>query len=185
MPTPTYLINSSFFVAELNIPNSDDTRVLEKINHFIAKYEPECLLKCFGYSLFKAFGNESSQRMTDLLEGCEYVDAVGDTQFWKGLVFEDNRSLIANYIYYHFMESSVTQTTGTSVSLNKPEAGVNYAPVDKMVSAWNVFSEDVSEMLSFLWNKKDGNGDRVYPEMTPHQFLKTSGYTRKINALGI
>lgn len=179
---PTYIVNQTFFVRDIVLPNLDHTSELGRINYFIAKYEPECLCKIMGYPLYKVFGTENSQRMTDLLDGAEYVDGVGVTQKWQGLKHDTNISLIANYIYFYFQESNKQQTTGTGTSTNTPTAGVASSPADKMEKAWNFFSEEVYKMSAFLWLKKDGNGVRVYPEFTYHQFLETKRISRKINA---
>lgn len=83
---PTFIINQSFFFGELFLPNLTATSELEKLNFAISKYEPECLLKIMGYPLYKAFGAETNQRMTDLLYGAEYKDGEGKDQIWQGLV---------------------------------------------------------------------------------------------------
>ena len=185
MPTPTYIVTTSFFIRDLNLPNTGNPAIAERINSFIAKYEPACLLEILGYPLFNKFGSESSSRMTELLNGGEYTDALCELQSWEGLKHDDNQSLIANYIYYYFQKASATQTTGVSTGVMKTEEGTSVSPIDKMISAWNDYSEGVARMSSFLWNKKKDDGKRVYPEFTSHQFLKTTGVSRKINFFGI
>lgn len=54
------LINSSFFVREITIPNLNDTRVLERLNMYIQKYEPLFLQEALGYYLYKALLSESN-----------------------------------------------------------------------------------------------------------------------------
>jgi hypothetical protein len=95
-----------------------------------------------------------------------------------------NISLIANYIYYYFQEASATQTTGVSTSVSKPDAGVNVSPADKMINAWNFFSEQTFEMEEFLWLQESG-GSRTYPEFTDKQFHKTMDFSRPNNVFGI
>src|ERR1035437_922329 len=179
------IINASFFVRNINIPNPGDVKVLEKINSFIGKYEPECMKSILGYSLYKLFLNETSQRMIDILSGAEYNDSCGELQKWEGLVHDTDISLIANYIYYFIQESSATQTTGVSTSISKPETGTNVSPADKMINAWNFFSDETASLCSFLWNKKDSGGIRIYPEFTNLQFYKTRSTSRAINFMGL
>lgn len=91
-------IDASYFVGELNIPNTDQPAVLQRLTWFIEKYEPQFLLKLMGYPLYKAFLagiNVVSPAVPDIkwlniLYGAEYTDFRGDLQKWKGLVITDN-----------------------------------------------------------------------------------------------
>lgn len=91
-------IDTSYFVAELNIPNSGDTAVAERIQWFINKYEPLFLQKLMGYPLYKAFvsgmnvalPSTPSQRLLNILYGTEYIDFNGLPQKWKGLIVTDS-----------------------------------------------------------------------------------------------
>lgn len=189
--SPASLINSSFFIRNLNIPNietpvsPDTNKVLQRLISFIAKYEPECLQKILGYPLYKLFLTESSARMTELLYGAEYLDECGITQKWQGLVHDTDISLIANYIYFYYQEASASQTTGVNTSVIKGSQSVLVSPQDKMINAWNFFSSETKSMISFLWMKKDINDERVYPEFTAHQYLITKRLSTPINFMGI
>lgn len=178
-----FIVNKSFFVRDISIPNTNTTAITEKIDSYIAKYEPDCLLNILGYPLFKLFGSESSQRMTDLLNGAEYTDERGELQKWQGLKHDTDISLIANYIYFFIKQNDASHTTGTSTAVQKSEAGFNVSPIEKMCSAWEFFSSETQSMISFLWNKKDGNKVRVYPEFTSYQYKKTKDFSEPINTL--
>ena len=178
MPT---LVNQSFFVRDINLPNLTAAG-LEKLNSFIAMYEPKCLLETLGYPLYKLVGVESSARMTALLSGSEYYDETGNLQKWQGLVHDTNISLIAYYIYYFIQEEGATKTTGVSTAAMKTEAATSVSPMDKMIRAWSLFSEETFAMISFLWMKKNVDGTRTYPEFSAHQYLKTKNNTRTINS---
>jgi len=175
------LVNQSFFVRDINLPNLTGAG-LESLNSNIAMYEPKCLLDILGYPLYKAFENESSQRMTDLLNGCEYYDGYNQLQKWEGLVHDTNQSLIAYYIYYFIQEQGATKTTGVSTAAMKTEASTSVSPMDKMIRAWSMFSEGTLSMISFLWMQKNIDKTRTYPEFTSHQYLKTKNLSRKINS---
>lgn len=82
----SFIINKSFFVREIILPNLTSPAEENKLNEFIARYEHQCLLDNLGYPLYKAFGSESSQRMTDLLIGAEYYDGEGELRKWQGLI---------------------------------------------------------------------------------------------------
>jgi hypothetical protein len=89
------LIDPSYFNGEINIPNVDQDSVLQNINWFINKYEPEFLQKVFGYSFYKTFiagisttlPNFPAQRWQNLIYGAEYNSlSSGKLEKWKGLL---------------------------------------------------------------------------------------------------
>lgn len=102
-------IDASYFVGELEIPNSGETSVNERILWFIQKYEPQFLQKLFGYQLYKAFVaglNVVAPIMPDirwinLLYGAEYTDVFGYLQKWRGLIVTDAPiyNIAGGYIY--------------------------------------------------------------------------------------
>lgn len=182
------IIDYTYFIRNINIPNiapTPNNPILERLNSFIEKYEPECLLNILGYELYKLLLTESSQRMLDIIYGAEYFDEVGDLRKWNGLVYDPKISLIANYIYYFFQEASATQTTGVATSVSKTESAVSVSPADKMINAWNFFSSETKSLIIFLWMKKDGSDKRVYPEFSSSQYFKTVDFSRHNNIFGI
>lgn len=177
------IVNQTFFVGELQFPNLTHAADLEKLTTFINKYEPECLLKILGYPLYKLFGSESSQRMTDLLSGQEYTDGENCLRKWQGIKHDTTISLIANYVYFFLLRNNASHTSGVGTRLSKPEAATAFSPADKMANAWNFFSSEVYDMTHFLWLKKGIDGLRVYPEFTYHQFLETRRISRFIDSV--
>ncbi len=175
-----FLINQTFFVRDIFIPNLGHQADLDKLNYNIAKYEPQCLLEILGYPLYKAFGAESSQRMTDLLSGAEFYDGQGDVQKWQGLKHDTDISLIANYIYYYAEKYKASFSNGVGTGTPKHEAGYPISPASHMSEAWNFFSSEVEQMTAFLWLKKI-DGIRVYPEFSFNQFCETRRISRRID----
>lgn len=267
------LIDASYFVAELNIPNTVDQAINERVAWTIQKYEPDFLQKLLGYPLYKAFVaglNVTSPtvpdiRWTNLLYGAEYTDWNGYAQNWKGLIVTDtpvinmtggfvykkpqyliagispdfavgvstetftdwigwtpiivrniltmvpgvdysydkitgiitlltggdyfglnevlsvqfelrtdpvtvtggqpSQSCIANYVYYWYMRSLATQTTGTGEMQAQVENAKTVTARAKMVSAWNEMSEWVKEMNYYL-QQSNSSQVPVYPEWT-------------------
>lgn len=85
------LIDRTYFIGDLNIPNTSNAAVGSLLDWFIEKYEEKFLNDVLGYDLHKAFkaGMEEDpvpQKWTDLIEGVEYTDLQDKTRFWKGLV---------------------------------------------------------------------------------------------------
>lgn len=111
-------IDASYFVGNLNIPNTDQQAVAEALSLFILKYEPEFLQKLLGYPLYKAFINgmnvvapaTPAQRYLDILYGKEYTDLNGNLAKWQGLIITDSPTvnLSGNLVY----KIPVTITTG-------------------------------------------------------------------------
>lgn len=183
--SPSSIIDYSFFIRKINIPNIDPTRYApgnERLNSFIGMYEPRCLRGLLGYALYQAFVNENSSRMNDLLYGVEYTDKDGILQKWRGFVYEPRISLIANYIYVKYQEDAISQSTGVSTSVNNTPDGNNVTPADKIIDAWNLFSSESKELISFLWNKNIGD-TQVYPEFT--DYTSPLYFSKKINYFGI
>lgn len=180
------LINQTFFVGDIQIPNLSNAAELERIIFFISKHEPDCLLKILGYPLYKLIGVESSQRMTDLFNGAEYIDGIGVERKWKGIKRIENDvpiSLIAYYVYFKFQESEAVRLSGISNVVGKQSSSTTVSPAHKMAYAWNLYSEEVSNMISFIWLKKNQSGERVYPEFGYDQYIETMRISRKIDSI--
>lgn len=184
---PSALIDATYFIRNINIPNIEIAKpnnavLLERLNYFILKYEPECLLKILGYKLYKALLFESSTRITDLVYGAEYTNSYGTLKKWDGLVQPTPKiSLIANYIYYYFQEASATQTSGVNTNVPKGEASVAVSVGDKMIYAWQFFSRETAKMIDFILNK-NSVGTAVYPEFTEWQYRVTKSQSRSNNS---
>lgn len=84
------LIDRSYFIGELNIPGSNRDEIGGVLDWFIAKYEPEILLKVLGLDLYEAFKTGLAQstvdaRWTDLLTGTDYSYGSINRR-WKGII---------------------------------------------------------------------------------------------------
>ncbi len=178
-------IDGTYFIGDLDIPNTDKDYVAERIDWCINQYEPEFLQKILGYALYKAFVNgvnistttpadpdetentsedestvNADQRWLDLRDGVEYTDLVGELRRWKGLIITDKKSsFIANYVYYWYRRGTATQTTGIGEVAANAENSVNVPPVQKMVTAWNKMVDWIKELVAFLDAKVE-----TYPE---------------------
>jgi len=93
------LIDSSYFVGDINIPNSILTDVASGINNMIQRHEADMLTKAMGYGLFKAFSDglllpTVQQKWLDILFGKAYTDHYGDTQHWNGLITTNTPQMV-------------------------------------------------------------------------------------------
>lgn len=87
------LIDRTYFIGELNIPNTHTTEIGGLLDLFIEKYETKFLNELLGYELYKAFKaglleDPINQKWTDLIEGVEYTDLQEKTRFWPGLLIQ-------------------------------------------------------------------------------------------------
>lgn len=85
------LIDRTYFVGELNIPNTNQAAIGSAVDLFIEQYEDQFLNDVLGYTLYKALKAglqvvPVAQKWTDLIEGVEYTDMANKTRKWQGLV---------------------------------------------------------------------------------------------------
>lgn len=85
------LIDRTYFVGELNIPNTHQAAIGSAVDLFIEQYEEKLLTEVLGYTLYKALKAglqvvPVAQKWTDMIEGVEYTDLATKIRFWKGLV---------------------------------------------------------------------------------------------------
>ena len=159
------LIDASYFVKKLNIPNSGDTAIAETIVSYINQYEPFFLQKIFGYPLYKAYkASLSDARFNDIINGKEYTDINGNINKWPGLIEvlipaptppattppAQKQSIIANFVYFKYREENATQFTGIGEAIIGAENAVMVSPRKKMALVWNEMSNQVKQFTQFM-----------------------------------
>jgi|SRR5678815_4098121 hypothetical protein len=169
MPKPvtasTLLIDTSFFVGEINIPNAQKPEVKESLELFIAKGEQQLLRQLFGHELYVSYAADSTtQRFQDLIYG-------EDFDYWRGLIYDITPSsgtnivrgsLIADYIYTWWIKDKQLWNSGVGIVRPKGDNS-EVMPISlKIMNAWNQFSHQVYEFVFFM----NANID-VYPEWSP------------------
>lgn len=110
---------------------------------------------------------------------------LNDTYFFKGMKSSfvpvagtDRRSMIAQFVYYWYLRTQASQTSGVGESITKTENAARTSPADKMTTAWNQMVVWVKELILFLRSKED-----VYPEFEL-QWMNPQ-YIRPINSFNI
>lgn len=156
------LIDYTFFVGEINIPNSSKAEVKSKLNLFIDKYEKELLQQLLGYPLWKLYdADPTPQRFQDLINGVDY-----DNSHWRGLVYmsgENKFSMIAYYIYYWWMKDQQIWNSGVGTLRPKGDTSEIMPIYLKQMEAWNTFSTQVGELVDYMNNSETSS----YPEWIP------------------
>lgn len=135
------LIDKTYFVGDLNIPSIGNQGVEEKLNALIIKYEAECLQKLLGYETWKAFTaglivDPVAEKWTNLKNGVEFTAWNSRSQKWIGFVNSEKQSILANYVYFHWLQSEATFTSGVGESIPMTENAIRTSPGDKQQAAW-------------------------------------------------
>ena len=140
------IVSTSDFIGELTIAQIEQPAVASVVNQFIVKYEAEYLKKVLGYTLLTAYNTGISQSLplyTSLRDGGTYIDYTGNTVYYAGL-----KEAIANFIYFHYIRSISTFTTGSGDKV--VEKGIGFSSIDKQVRAWNKMVELNKSLKYFL-----------------------------------
>lgn len=172
------LIDISYFVGDITIPNTDQVPVAERVNWYIGKYEQEFLRKILGYALYKAFIADlnvtapatPSQRMLDILYGKEYTNLQGYLTQWRGLIMTDNPvfNMAGGYVYKPPITITGGSTPGFSsgvsaVIFNGMNGTPNWRGWDPIFFRGAPMEKDVD----YSWDKETGewallvNNDKV------------------------
>lgn len=182
------IIDHSYFIGEISIPNISKVDVQDRMNAFIDKYETELLTNLLGYEVynsFKAGGIDqvpTEQKWKDVLYGLDFTAWDGRTHHWYGFKGTGNypRSPIANYVYFHWMKDAVSQTSALGEVSNKSENASLMSPAPKMVRAWNEMIDWLRELVSYL--DKNTND---FPGWTRQNFWWLQRSFRYINEYGL
>ena len=175
------IINIDYFNGDLNIPNTDHEEVKADLELFINQYESKFLSELLGFETYKLFHDDidysvpeaSISPWEELLSGAEFVDSHKRKNKWPGFIgdqfgIDHKESPIANFVYWHWMRRSVSQTVGVGVVKAKVENSTIADPNPKMVKAWN----DMVEMLwifhDFVTNDSDIRA--LLPDYVGYQF---------------
>ena len=164
------LIDSSYFVGEINIAQLGQIDVQEQVDSFIAKYHFRYLRNVLGYAFSKLFEDgynpANDDRWKKIVDGDDYTDAKEVTRHWAGLIDSDlPYSPIANYVYYFYNTDLQSVSTISGEQEMKHQGAMNTAAAQKLSRAWNEMVDANLALVDFLLNKKT-DGNRVYPEFT-------------------
>lgn len=143
------LIDTTYFVNDLNVPLSSNATLNSVFTEAIARYENEILKDLLGYTLWKEFTDAVAaatiqsplaQKWVNLRSGAdlefEFSGNMINTR-WNGLLNSDKKSLIANYVYYQHRRNTDSDYTGLGQSKSKSENSVMVSPLPKLVQVYN------------------------------------------------
>lgn len=180
-------IDATYFFGELNIAQKTD--VAASITMFIDEHEEKLLTDLLGYELYKlykagiAVTPTPDAKWTAIRDGKEYTNRSGVLTKWKGLRFTDGtakKSLIANYVYWHWLQNEASNTTASGEKVAKTGGAMEASPVHKMVRAWNQMVNWNKELIEFLLTNYTD-----YPEFQNQYGRIPRSLLSKQNVLGI
>lgn len=132
------IIDTSYFVGEITIPNLSQPATKTALERVIANKEAEILEDVLGYELYKLLkASPEVDRFKNIIEGAEFTNTEGKLKKWAGLKNADKQSPIAQLAYYWYQRQNATQTSGIGEVLAMPENSANKPNIHKLVQAYN------------------------------------------------
>ncbi|QQV90715.1 structural protein [Polaribacter phage Danklef_5] len=193
MITSSLYFNGSIFIDNTSSihPNSEELGLGAKLESFIQEYEPDVLIKCLGYSLYKEFMdqfsedytlNESAhQKWKDLLNGKEY-QVNGISYSWRGLIYEEggfDKSLISFYVYSKYIKRDFL---GVGIQSEKTKETIPN-PSIIYIEAYNEFvnltvkgKNGLVSLYQFLTDMNTISSD-TYANWSPTNFCKINQFS--------
>lgn len=153
------LIDESYFVRGLILPQLGQSEVSENVLSYITRYERVFLTKALGYEFSKLMlASPSAARFASLIGGAEYTikDVVSK---WEGFTNTSKVSPIANYVYYQYLADSAENVVGIGTTQNKAENAMVVSPINKMVMAWSDMRSQLKHLYGYLYANQS-----AYPE---------------------
>ena len=161
------LINASYFVNELLLPNLTESHAGYDIDSLIQDTSHSFLSSILGHDAYNDFISnldeygdlkpDAAQKWEDLVYGCDY-EHNGATKYFKGLIYKRGtvpKSILAQYVYIKYIEQNVSQLTPTGDVRPNSQNAVNINSSQRYANAWNNF-------LVSLRGKNDYCGPRHY-----------------------
>ena len=147
------LVSVNDFIVEINIPNTDETPVINSLQGFIDKYEPRYLTQLLGDTMYTDF-------KAGLLE--DPIPAK-----WQSL--KDNISVeqIASFIFFYWLRSKNSYVSGLNVVVKpKSENAANVTPVVVQVDVWNDMVEASYKSAKYIQDNNVLYGNYYLPALS-------------------
>lgn len=146
------LVSVDDFEITINIPNTDETPMINKLNGFIAKYEPEYLTQLLGSALYGEFK-----------AGLE-LDPIPTK--WQSLRDNISKEQIASFIYWYFVRKQNAYLAGTNITVKpKSENAENVSPIFDQVNVWNDMVDASLKTVKFIQDNNVDYGNYYLPDM--------------------
>jgi len=138
------------FEIDINIPNTDETPIANRLQGFIDIYEPEYMTKLLGETLY-----------TDFKAGL-LIDPLPAK--WQSLQDKISTYQIAVYIYWHWVRKNTAGLSGFNTAISpKAENAIVVSPIDDMVFNWNRMVELSRKTVKFIQENNADYGNYYLP----------------------
>jgi hypothetical protein len=141
------IIDNTYFNEDITLTSGQ----LTNITDWITVYETEFLKMLLGYPLYKLLiadqdgnGDQQTEPYVSLVDGADFsFEYAGNTitERWEGLKGVNQKSVIAFYVFYQYMNQNETFNTTAGQKRNNSENSVSVSPVFKLVDVWNKMVE--------------------------------------------
>ncbi|HEY8969721.1 MAG TPA: hypothetical protein VIM64_11530 [Puia sp.] len=166
------LVDTTYFIGELNITGTEKQPVRERLCYMISIREPEFLRYALGYEFYELFkaGVASNPIYQLLRDGGEYTLSNGNKQYWRGLANATlKESPIAGYVYYWWMRDSQTQSTTMGEAETKPDNAERRNNGFKACRAFNAAISKCRDMWCMLTAAVDEDGSKLFSQFKADQ----------------
>lgn len=148
-----YIIDESYFIKELTIPNTVEIDVSGNSTPFEAWIDRSvrlCLQNALGSVLFADFDSNVTSGVIDggapakwleLVNGKTYTNS-GKSYTWKGLIFTEGTfkgSLLAQFTYAEWLKFELSRMTGMGEVTGNAVNAMNVNSTYRYVNVWNEF----------------------------------------------
>ena len=161
------IVNVSDFIGEYEIAQIEQANVASVVQKYIDKYEADYLNKVLGYALNQLYNTgiiAGTQAYLAIKNGSTYTDFYGDVVKYEGM-----ENAIRNYIYYHYISTNVSFTTGSGEKTM--DKGNAVSSMDKQIRVWNEMVTINRVLRAFLYANTTvyGSVSWRYNEMFQYQ----------------
>lgn len=151
------LVSTTDFSLDINIPNTDETPIMNRLNGFIAIYEPEYLTMLLGGSLY-----------ADFKAGLE-LDPIPAK--WQSLKENITVYQVAVYVYWHWVRKGVAPLSGFNTAVSPKAENANVvSPIDDMVYNWNRMVDLSYKSVKFIQDNNADYGNYYLPNLYPYGY---------------
>ena len=115
------------------IPNLGSEPTVDIIDGYIDEFEFKYYREVFGYTNGKLImDNPIDAKYEIIINGGEYIDANGDTQYFVG-----TKEASADYIYFQYIQGTAVGLTSAGYIQGTAENSIQVQPVTKPNLVWN------------------------------------------------
>lgn len=143
------LIDITYFVEDIEIPNVGRPEIAATITASITQYEREVLIDLLGYSLYNdlqaaiALPYASGDKWDKLINGEDFSYTLNGETInvrWEGLKGLNKKSLVAYYVYFFHRRKRASYMAGSDAEVQaKAENSENVPLFEKLTYIWNEF----------------------------------------------